>query len=525
MRNVRHALARWVAVGALLALPVSGTWADSPDSRLPEVPKTWDEAELRAQHLPLADARVTPRPISEQQYYALTVRVIYESYPIYHPDQEPTGYQDWLKQQEPKVKSYDVARFKSDRDWIEFGREVFQFPTSSDADPLGTLITADQLRDRNWYEQVRMRWDQKTGVMPYGRYLIREKGKVEIGTLSCAMCHTRVLDDGTTILGAQGNFPFDRNIAVLMRNIAAAIGSDEQALKEFRAFDDLLFGIPWRRTDSLAPLGTITLATYIGLWDAIPPGVLARHGTSPLWPVQIPDLIGVEKRKYLDRTGLVRHRNIADLMRYAALNQAADLLTRYGDFVPAGSDLQAMSPAVKERFSDEQLYALAKYVYSLQPPPNPYLPDTDEERSVVARGKGVFERIGCGRCHLKPLYTNNRLTPVDGFAVPAAHFGKYEMIEYSVGTDPGLSLETRRGTGYYKIPSLQGVWYRGPFEHNGSVATLEDWFDPRRLQNDYVPTGWKGPPGKSTRAVPGHHFGLNLVPEERAALIAFLRTL
>jgi catechol 2,3-dioxygenase-like lactoylglutathione lyase family enzyme len=57
----------------------------------------------------------------------------------------------------------------------------------------------------------------------------------------------------------------------------------------------------------------------------------------------------------------------------------------------------------------------------------------------------------------------------------------------SIGTDPRSALTTRRGTGYYKVPSLKGVWYRGPFEHNGSVATLEDWFDPKRLQGDYVP--------------------------------------
>jgi len=36
---------------------------------------------------------------------------------------------------------------------------------------------------------------------------------------------------------------------------------------------------------------------------------------------------------------------------------------------------------------------------------------------------------------------------------------------------------TRKGTGYYKVPSLRGLWYRGPYEHDGSVATLEDWFD------------------------------------------------
>jgi hypothetical protein len=71
---------------------------------------------------------------------------------------------------------------------------------------------------------------------------------------------------------------------------------------------------------------------------------------------------------------------------------------------------------------------------------------------------------------------------------------------------------------YYKVPSLRGVWYRGPFEHNSSVATLEDWFDPRRLRPEYEPTGWKGPPGTKTHAVPGHRFGLNLPPDDRRDL-------
>ena len=75
------------------------------------------------------------------------------------------------------------------------------------------------------------------------------------------------------------------------------------------------------------------------------------------------------------------------------------------------------------------------------------------------------------------------------------------------------------------MPLLLGVWYRGPFEHNGSCATLEDWFDPRRLRDNYVPTGWRGPPESKTRAVPGHEYGVDLSDDDRKALIAFLKTL
>jgi hypothetical protein len=56
------------------------------------------------------------------------------------------------------------------------------------------------------------------------------------------------------------------------------------------------------------------------------------------------------------------------------------------------------------------------------------------------------------------------------------------------------------------------------------VATLGDWFDPRRLRDDYVPTGFKGQ-GVQTRPVRGHRFGLDLPDQDRKALIAFLKTL
>jgi Zn-dependent membrane protease YugP len=61
-------------------------------------------------------------------------------------------------------------------------------------------------------------------------------------------------------------------------------------------------------------------------------------------------------------------------------------------------------------------------------------------------------------------------------------------------------------------------------DKKGAAATLEDWFDPNRLKDDYVPTGFKGF-GVKTRAVRGHEFGLKLSAEERQALIAFLKTL
>ena len=94
-------------------------------------------------------------------------------------------------------------------------------------------------------------------------------------------------------------------------------------------------------------------------------------------------------------------------------------------------------------------------------------------------------------------------------------------MDVSVGTDPGLALETRRGTGFYKVPSLRGVWMRSVFGHEGPAASLEEWFDPARLKADYVPKGFHLAPGP----IEGHEFGVRLPAADRMALIAFLKTL
>jgi len=56
------------------------------------------------------------------------------------------------------------------------------------------------------------------------------------------------------------------------------------------------------------------------------------------------------------------------------------------------------------------------------------------------------------------------------------------------------------------------------------VGSLEEMFDTDRLTDTHVPGGFT-PPGQPNRAIRGHEFGLELTLEERAELIAFLRTL
>jgi hypothetical protein len=497
------------AISALLI--VTGLAAAIPgpaaQSRL-EIPRTWSAEGVSTFELPLASAEHSPVHVPADYYYQLAVRPVYRSYPIYHPDHEPAGYQQWLREREPEVV-FDEAGLDTDRQAIEAGELVFTAAIAYD----GPLIGGRHVRDRAWYRDLEVPVTAE-GVMPFARWVIRERGRPQVGNLACSMCHTRVMPDGTALAGAQGNFPFDRSFARDLASIPIAPA---------RAVMYQLLAAPWVNREPVHKMSRDDLAAAI---HAVPPGVMLRQGTSLAHPAKVPDLIGVSDRKYLDATGLVRHREIGDLMRYAAANQAIDMLARYGEFIPAGTATgtrpdPGRSPFIgtSDRYSDAHLYALSRYLYSLEPPRNPN-PATE----LTRRGEAVFERQRCGQCHTPPLYTNNRIIPAPGFTPPIDHLALYDVMDAFLGTDPGLTLTTRRGTGYYKVPSLKGVWYRGPFGHSGAVASLDDWLDPARLRDDYVPTGFKGA-GRAPRPVPGHLFGLSLSNEDRRALVAFLKTL
>jgi hypothetical protein len=504
-----------VLIGAVAAV---SRWrifaqADHTAKFSPSIPRSWDDKAMADLEVPLADPSASPKHVSADYYYRIPVRPIYKTYPVYAPGHEPPGYLEWLQKQEPVLVWDDKGHappLVTEADWIKAGEMVFDSPIFSGGLFAGFPRDSLYVRQPEFYQKTGTPI-AADGTVPFYRYVVRTKGKVSVGILGCAMCHTRVLPDGSILKAAQGNFPFDRAMAY---NYRTGGGPPEVA----RGLEHALFAAPWIRPDTQPHLDEMSIEEIARQHDPIPPGVIARHRTSTLTPVQVPDLIGVKDRRYLDRTGLQQHRSIVDLMRYAALNQGGDDMASYGGFIPDGSPLPDPDKVLR-RYSDEQLYALALYVYSLQPPPNPNKPD-----ALSKRGEEIFKRENCPVCHTPPLYTSNKLTIAEGFTPPPDADEKYDILPVSVGTDPNLTLKTRRGTGYYKVPSLKGVWYRSMFGHSGWCATLEDWFDPRRLRDDYVPTGFM-PYGVKTYAVKGHRFGLKLPEDDRKALIAFLKTL
>jgi len=158
--------------------------------------------------------------------------------------------------------------------------------------------------------------------------------------------------------------------------------------------------------------------------------------------------------------------------------------------------------------------ALAQFIRSLVSYQSKY----DEGRTAVRainddfpdftlqenRGKALFMR-NCAICHLENQEAHFiMLTPVNN-----------GLDEDTRNTDGGVGDITLNPAdlGHFKSPSLRNVEVTAPYMHDGRFATLEAVID-------HYSSGGKKHPNKDIRIQP-----LNFTASEKAALVAFLKTL
>ncbi len=480
------------------------------------VPRLWADSELANWATPLASLGRSPGHYTEAEYYAARVDNL-RTYPLYHPSFEPRGYRDWMKAQGPQPL-IEPHKLTSEADWIDAGRRVFEQLDSEVTrtdDPVviehfSSAESVDRYRDSNHDVLTR------DGIILDYRWVVDHDRKLKISVSSCSGCHIRLMPDGSLLHGAPSNY--DHSDSPAAKVLLASFLPRPRPPGGRQFYES--FGVPWLSDDVHAPFKAMSdeqMSEFFDLENGAPPGTtFDRFSGSPFFTTRMADLIGVKDRRYLDTTATHVNRGPEDIARYGILVEFADNGV-FGThrFTPE------LNQQLRVRPSDEAMFALGLYVYSLEPPQSPHPFD-----DLAVRGQEVFQAEGCGECHTPPVYTNNKLVVAPGFEPPSNDPAteRLRISDRRVGTDPGLALKTRKGTGYYKIPSLRGLWYRGLYEHSGSVNSLEDWFNPRRLHVDFVPSGWKGP-GVRARAVPGHPFGLDLTDADKRALIAFLKTL
>jgi hypothetical protein len=267
-------------------------------------------------------------------------------------------------------------------------------------------------------------------------------GSTRVG-ITCAICHTALRDGELAIGAARRNFDYGR--------LRLAYFEDTRAFVEPE------------------------LARRMKTWG---PGRADVTEDNDEDPVAIPDLWGLRDEVVLTQAGTIDHGSPLAL----AIRQDTQL---------THSNHQRIRPP------RELAFALAIYLYTLEPPPR----SPRGSFAQLVRGAGVFASEGCRACHTSPAYSGRAI----------AH--------ERVGTDPALATGHGRGTGNFRVAPLLDVGNAAPYLHHGAVASLGELLSSARLAPDYR-AGRLGP-----GPIPGHTFGTTLPDDDRAALIAFLEIL
>jgi len=97
---------------------------------------------------------------------------------------------------------------------------------------------------------------------------------------------------------------------------------------------------------------------------------------------------------------------------------------------------------------EEDAVAIDEYLKSLKPVPSPYLVNGRLSRAA-RRGRKIFEKSGCVKCHPSPLYT--------------------DLQKYDVGTDRGMDKGVK-----FDTPTLVEVWRTAPYLYDGRAATMKE---------------------------------------------------
>src|SRR5215510_10384048 len=160
-----------IGIGLIAVTARAADWA-------PKISKVWDDAAIATLEVPLADPVGSPKHVGADYYYRIPVAPIFKSYPVYAPGYEPSGYIDWLKQQEPQILWDDAGNappLKTEQDWIKAGELVFDAAVRYG----GPRLFAN-VRDPAWYAETTVP-HAADGTLPIFRYVIVTRGVVDVG--------------------------------------------------------------------------------------------------------------------------------------------------------------------------------------------------------------------------------------------------------------------------------------------------------------------------------------------------------
>lgn len=187
-------------------------------------------------------------------------------------------------------------------------------------------------------------------------------------------------------------------------------------------------------------------------------------------------------------------------------------------------------PLFGELAWDNIVKALASFVRGLTSFNSPF--DRNELSESARRGAALFdsEKLECFHCHagynfsdatvdrtttfVEPLFHNTALYNIDGLgAYPEPNTGRHEVT--------GVAAHM----GQFRAPSLRNVALTAPYNHDGSVATLEDVIRNYAAGGRHIVSGTNAGDGRLSPFKDGFIVSFSITEQEIADVVAFLESL
>ncbi len=202
----------------------------------------------------------------------------------------------------------------------------------------------------------------------------------------------------------------------------------------------------------------------------------------------------------------------------------------------------------KKSDSESSLKRIMNYISRVQPPKFPFPVDA----ALAARGRVLYAQQ-CAECHEIGGARTGKVEPIDN---PMLATDRHRMDmwtqnsataynNYGAGHFWKLSHFVKQN-GYVNV-ALEGLWLRGPYLHNGSVPSLADLLeepahrpklfyrgydviDPQKVGfvsngADAERIGFRYDTSVAGNGNGGHLWGTKLSPDEKKAMVEYLKTL
>lgn len=202
--------------------------------------------------------------------------------------------------------------------------------------------------------------------------------------------------------------------------------------------------------------------------------------------------------------------------------------------------------ATKQSLPIADLQRVEKFISELPPPKYPFAVD----EKLATRGSKIFDN-SCAACHAFGGERTGTVIPVEEVGTDRHRIDMWTQQAADAYNDFGKGYtwdfnNFRKTNGYVSV-SLDGLWLRAPYLHNGSVPSLEDLlekpenrpktfyrgfdvYDPKKVGfisegAEAQRVGFKYDINVEGNSNQGHLYGTDLLKNDRQALVEYLKTL